>query len=89
MIRQNARGAIEYAFKMVLTNHCQNIEKCAGTQRLRKLPIFGRAINMQSRRPTEQCFYIWKPLHGCLHKVKKVHRYPLIRKDQQSNKYAF
>ena len=40
-------------------------EKCARTPRLHKGPIFGRAINMHSRGPTEQCFYDLEPLHGC------------------------
>ena len=40
---------------------------------------------MHSRGPTEQHFYIWEPHRGCLHKVKKVGSYPLIKKDQLSH----
>ena len=29
------------------------------------------AVNMHSRGPTEQYFYVWEPHRGCLHKVKK------------------
>ena len=40
---------------------------------------------MHSRGPTEQHFYVWEPHRGCLHKVKKVGSYPLIKKDQRSH----
>ena len=46
-------------------------KKCART------PSFERAckaINMHSRRPTEQCFYVLEPLRWCLHKEKKVQK---------------
>ena len=48
-----------------------------------------KAINMHSRGPTEQYFYVSEPHRGCLHKVKKVRWYPLIKKGQQSRKCAF
>ena len=54
-----------------------------------KYSISNKAINMHSRGPTEQYFYVWEPYHGYLDKVKKVRWYPLIKKGQQSHKYAF
>ena len=48
-----------------------------------------KAIKTSSRRPTKQCVYVLEPLYWYLHKVKKVRSNPLIREDQQSNKYAF
>ena len=48
-----------------------------------------KAINTSYRGPTEQYFCTLEPHRGCLHTVKKVCSYPVIRKDQQSNKYAF
>ena len=56
---------------------------------LQKCVIFNEAINMHSRGPAEQHFYIWEPHHGCLHKVKKVSWGPLIKEGQRSHKYAF
>ena len=44
---------------------------------------------MLSRGPTEQYFCVMEPHRGCLDKVKKVSWYPLIKKGQQSYKYAF
>ena len=43
---------------------------------------------MHSRGPTEQCFCVLEPHHGCLLKVKKVRWYPLIKEGQRSHKYA-
>ena len=40
---------------------------------------------MHSRGPTEQYFYVWEPHCGCLHKVKKVQWYPLIKEGQRSH----
>ena len=57
-----------------------HIEKCA---------ISNKAIETSSRGPTEQYFYIWELYHGCLHKVKTVRWYPLIKEGQRSHKYAF
>ena len=56
---------------------------------LQKFVIFNKAINLHSRGPTEQHFYIWEPHHGCLHKVKKVCWCRFIGEGQQSQKYAF
>ena len=56
---------------------------------LQKCAISNKAINMHSRGPTKQYFYVWEPHHGYLHKVKKVRWYPLIKKGQRSHKYAF
>ena len=33
---------------------------------------FNKAINMHSRGPTEQHFYVWEPRCGYLHKVKRA-----------------
>ena len=33
---------------------------------------FNKAINMHSRGPTEQHFYVWEPHCGYLHKVKRA-----------------
>ena len=57
-----------------------NIEKCV---------ISNKAINMHSGGLTEQFFCILEPHRGCLHKVKKVRWYPLIKEGQRSHKYAF
>ena len=38
-------------------------KKCARTPSLERA---SKAINMHSRRPTEQCFYFLEPSHGCL-----------------------
>ena len=54
-----------------------------------KCVIFNKAINLHSRGPTEQYFYVWEPHCGCLHQVKKVCWYPCIREGQQSHKYGF
>ena len=56
---------------------------------LQKCVIFNKAINLHSRGPTEQHFYVWEPRRGCLHKVKKVCWCPFIGEGQQSHKYAF
>ena len=53
-----------------------HIEKCV---------ISNNAINMHSRWPTEQHFCALEPHHGCLHKVKEVCSYPLIKKGQWSH----
>ena len=45
-----------------------------------KYSISNKAINMHSRGPTEQYFYIWEPHCGCLHKVKKVCWYPQLKR---------
>ena len=47
---------------------------------LQKCVISNKAINMRSRGPTEQQFYVWKPHCGCLHKVKKVLWYPSLKR---------
>ena len=65
----------------------KSMEKCARTPRLHKEPIFGRAINMQSRRPTENVFTFWSLRMGVIEK-EKMRSNPLIREGQQSNKYA-
>ena len=66
--------------KSVLVPHTHGDEKkCARTPRLHKEPIFGRAINMQSRTPTEQCFYVLEPSHGCHRKGKSVLELPHYR----------
>ena len=71
------------------------IEKCPSTpcyqmlHNIRKCAISNRAINMHYRRPTKQHFHVLEPHRGCLHKVKKVSWYPLIKKGQWSHKYAF
>ena len=57
-----------------------HIEKCV---------ISNKAINMHSRGLMEQFFGVLEPHRGCLHKVKKVRWYPLIKEDKQSHKYAF
>ena len=54
-----------------------------------KYSISNKAINMHSRGPTEQYFCVLEPHRGCLHKVKKMRWYPLIKKGQQSHKYVF
>ena len=54
--------------------------KCTGTPMLTNC-----SKNMHSRGPTEQHFYVWEPHRGCLHKVKKVHWYPLIKEGQWSH----
>ena len=51
--------------------------------------ISNNAINMHSRGPTEQHFCTLEPHRGCLHKVKKVCSYPLIKRGQRNDKYAF
>ena len=51
--------------------------------------ISNNAINIHSRGPTEQHFCALEPHRGCLHKVKKVCSYPLIKKGQRNHKYAF
>ena len=56
---------------------------------LQKCVIFNKAINLHSRGPTEQHFYVWEPHCGYLHKVKKVCWCPFIGEGQQSHKYAF
>ena len=56
---------------------------------LQKCAISNKAINMHSRRPTEQYFCVLEPHRGCLHKTKKVHWYPLIGEGQRNHKYAF
>ena len=56
---------------------------------LQKCVISNEAINLHSRGPTEQYFYVWDPHCGCLHKVKKVCWCPFIGEGQQSHKYAF
>ena len=53
-----------------------------------KYSISNKAINMHSRGPTEQHFYVWEPHRGYLHKVKKVSWCPLIKEGQLSHKYA-
>ena len=44
-------------------------ENCAGTRNsnelLQKFVIFNKAINLHSRGPTEQYFYVWEPHRGC------------------------
>ena len=40
---------------------------------------------MHSRGPMEQHFHAWEPHCGYLHKVKKVHWYPLSKNGQQSH----
>ena len=59
-------------------------ENCAGTPRLHKEPIFGRAINMQSRRPTEQCFYVLEPSHGCHRKGKSALELPSLERTNKA-----
>ena len=54
-----------------------------------KCVIFNETINLHSRGSTEQHFYVWEPRCGCLHKVKKVCWYSLIKEGQRSHKYAF
>ena len=56
---------------------------------LQKCMIFNKAINLHSRGPMEQYFYVWEPHRGCFHKVKKVCWCHFIREGQQSHKYAF
>ena len=56
---------------------------------LQKCVIFNEAINLHSRGPTEQHFYVWEPHCGCLHKVKKVQFYTPLVGGQRSHKYAF
>ena len=56
---------------------------------LQKYVIFNKAINLHSRGPTEQYFYVWEPHCGCLHKVKKVCWCLFIGEGQQSHKYGF
>ena len=51
--------------------------------------ISNNAINMHSRGPTEQHFCALEPHRGCLHKVKKVCSYPLLKRGQRNHKYAF
>ena len=41
---------------------------------------------MHSRGPPEQYFYVLEPHRWCLHKVKKVCWYPLIKEGQWSHK---
>ena len=53
---------------------------------LQKCVIFNKAINLHSRGPTEQHFYVWELHRGCLHKVKKVCWCPFIGEGQQSHK---
>ena len=48
-----------------------------------------QAINLHSRGPTDQHLYVLEPHRGCLHNLKKVSWYPLIKEGQQSHKYAF
>ena len=57
---KNTVKMLMVSFKMVLTNRCQNIEKCARTPLLKRT---NRAINMHSRGLTEQCFCVLEPLH--------------------------
>ena len=52
---------------------------------LQKYAISNKAINIHSRGPTEQHFFVWEPDCGCLHKVKKVPWYPLIKEGQRSH----
>ena len=54
-----------------------------------KYSVLNKAINMHSRGPTEQYFCVLEPHRRCLHKVKRMRWYPLIKKVQQSHKYAF
>ena len=53
---------------------------------LQKCVIFNKAMNLHSRGPTEQYFYVWESHCGCLHKVKKVCWCPFIGEGQQSHK---
>ena len=53
---------------------------------LQKCVIFNRVINLHSRGPTEQCFYVWEPHRGCQNKVKKVCWCHFIGEGQQSHK---
>ena len=90
-----------YAGTPMLTNCSIIFEKCAGTPRLeivlvphankllQKFVLFNKAINLHSRAPTDQHFYVWEPHRGCLHKVKNVCWCPFIREGQQRHKYAF
>ena len=55
----------------------------------KKCATFNEALNMHSRGPAEQHFYIWEPHHGCLNKVKKVRWCSLIKEGKWSHKYAF
>ena len=56
---------------------------------LKNIPFQTKAINMHSRGPTEQYFCVLEPHRGCLHMVKKVRWYPLIKEAQESNKHVF
>ena len=56
---------------------------------LQKCEIFHEAINMNSRGPAEQHFYVWEPHCGCCLWAKKVQFYTPLVGGQQSNKYAF
>ena len=85
---KNTVKTLVVSFKMVLTNRCQNIEKCPGTlmlsncsiilrnvlvpPRLHKESIFERALNMHSRWSTEQHSCVLEPYRGCHQKGKKV-----------------
>ena len=55
-------------------------QKCPGTPSFERA---NRAINMHSRRPTKQRFYVLEPSHGCLHKGKKCPGTPSF---QRANK---
>ena len=56
---------------------------------LQKRTIFNEAINMHSRGPVEQHFYVWEPHCGCCLQAKKVQFYTPLVGGQRSNKYAF
>ena len=56
---------------------------------LQKRAIFNEAINMHSRGPVEQHFYVWEPHCGCCLQAKKVQFYTPLVRGQQSNEYAF
>ena len=63
-IRKNV--LVPYAIKLL-----HHIEKCV---------ISNKAINMHSRGPTKQYFYVWEPHRGYFHKVKKVFWYPPLKR---------
>ena len=56
---------------------------------LQKCVIFNKTINLHSRGPTEQHFYIWEPHCGCCLWTKKVQFHTPLVGGQQSHKYAF
>ena len=76
-IAPSYRKMSQYPHAIKLLHHT---EKCV---------ISNKAINIHSRGPKEQFSCVLEPHRGCLHKVKKVSWYPLIKKGQRSHKCAF